>query len=260
MSTGEVINTSSTGGQKAGNQVRASLLPWEQVMDVAELYGKGAEKYDAHNWMKGYDWSLSHDALHRHLSEWWLGREFDDGEGGTGLEHLTAVVFHAFALMYFRKNFPEFDDRPGTVMQRLADEKAAEAVADKHAGPLGQIISGLISVEDQSGYKVFYNTPESAVSVVVGGDNPAADAAALDALTMTASTWLPEDETPTTTHRLTEQWTRAHEWKYGATHYRWIRNGNQGTGWYFSHGGDWEWSCENGRANLSPGFYYERVQ
>ncbi|QSM01128.1 hypothetical protein SEA_NANOSMITE_83 [Mycobacterium phage Nanosmite] len=117
MSAGEVITTSSTGGQKAGNNVRMSLVP-KEILEVAELYGKGAEKYDDHNWMLGYEWSKSFDALNRHLWEWWSGEEFDNGEGGTGLEHLTAVVFHALALMYFRKNHPDFDDRPHTVLAK----------------------------------------------------------------------------------------------------------------------------------------------
>ena len=110
MSAGEVITTSSTGGQKAGNDIRMSLVPIE-ILDVAELYGKGAKKYADHNWRKGYEWSKSYDAMMRHAMAWWDGEEFDNGEGGTGLEHLTAVIFHALALMYFRKNFPEFDDR-----------------------------------------------------------------------------------------------------------------------------------------------------
>lgn len=111
MSAGEVVHTASTGGQKAGNNVRASLLPWAEIMEVAELYGTGAKKYPAHNWTKGYDWSLSFDALQRHLSEFWLGREYDDGEGGTGLPHLSCVAFHVFALMYFSKHHRALDDR-----------------------------------------------------------------------------------------------------------------------------------------------------
>ncbi|SHT13134.1 Uncharacterised protein [Mycobacteroides abscessus subsp. abscessus] len=111
MSVGEVMTTSSTGGQKAGNDVRMSLLPVRELLEVAELYGKGAKKYSDHNWAKGYEWSKSYDAMMRHAMAWWNGEEFDNGEGGTGLEHLTAVIFHALALMYFRKHFPEFDDR-----------------------------------------------------------------------------------------------------------------------------------------------------
>lgn len=111
MSVGEVMTTSSTGGQKAGNDVRMSLLPVRELLEVAELYGKGAKKYSDHNWAKGYEWSKSYDAMNRHAMEWWAGNEFDDGEGGTGQEHLDCVIFHALTLKYFRKHFPEFDDR-----------------------------------------------------------------------------------------------------------------------------------------------------
>lgn len=111
MSAGEVMTTSSTGGQKAGNGVRMSLLPVRELLEVAELYGKGAKKYSDHNWAKGYEWSKSYDAMNRHAMEWWAGNEFDDGEGGTGQEHLDCVIFHALTLKYFRKHFPEFDDR-----------------------------------------------------------------------------------------------------------------------------------------------------
>lgn len=114
MSRGEVIHTSSSGGQKAGNDVRMSLLPAEELLDVAKLFGLGAKKYSDHNWRKGFDWSLSYDALHRHLAAWWSGEEFDNGEGGTGQEHLDCVIFHALVLKWFRKHRPEFDDRWST--------------------------------------------------------------------------------------------------------------------------------------------------
>ncbi|AER47638.1 hypothetical protein DS6A_84 [Mycobacterium phage DS6A] len=115
MSTGETIHTSSTGGQKAGNHVRVGLIPTDELLEVAALFGKGAEKYDDNNWRKGYPWHLSFDALCRHLFAWWGGDEFDNGEGGTGQEHLDAVIFHALVLKWFRKHRPLFDDRPNTV-------------------------------------------------------------------------------------------------------------------------------------------------
>lgn len=111
MSAGEVIHTSSTGGQKAGNDVRMSLVPVRELMEVAELYGKGANKYEAHNWTRGYEWSKSYDALWRHMAEFWAGNEIDDGEGGTGLPHLTCAAFHVFTLLYFSKHHRALDDR-----------------------------------------------------------------------------------------------------------------------------------------------------
>lgn len=114
MSANETVHTSTTGGQKAGNNVRVGLIPPEELLEVAELYGRGAAKYSDGNWRKGYPWHLSFDALCRHLFAWWSGEEFDNGEGGTGQEHLDCVIFHAFALKWFRKHRPQFDDRPHT--------------------------------------------------------------------------------------------------------------------------------------------------
>lgn len=116
MSEGEVITTSAKGGQKAGNNVRMSLVPVRELLQVAELYGKGAEKYAAWNWALGYEWSKSYDALWRHMAEFWDGNEFDDGEGGTGLPHLTCAAFHIFSLLYFSKHHRDLDDRPNTVL------------------------------------------------------------------------------------------------------------------------------------------------
>lgn len=122
VSKGEIIETSKTGGQKAANDVRVGLIPGRELLEVAELFGKGAKKYSSWNWARGYDWSLSYDALNRHLWEWWLGSEFDNGEGGTGQEHLDCVIFHALVLKYFRKHHRQFDDRHIPPAPDLANE------------------------------------------------------------------------------------------------------------------------------------------
>lgn len=139
MSAGEVIHTSTTGGQKAGNNVRMSLVPIRELLQVAELYGTGAAKYDDHNWMKGYEWSKSYDALWRHMGEFWDGNEIDDGEGGTGLPHLTCAAFHVFSLLYFSKHHRDLDDRPNTVM---AQEEWATAPPNAE-DPLAEYLRSL---------------------------------------------------------------------------------------------------------------------
>ena len=73
---------------------------------LGEIYGHGATKYLAHNWERGYDYSLSLAALHRHLNMWQQGEILDE----EGFHHLTAVVFHAFALQYFEEHHSDFDD------------------------------------------------------------------------------------------------------------------------------------------------------
>jgi hypothetical protein len=92
-----------TGGQKGAKLARFSLIPSDALWALAELYGAGAIKYSDRNWEKGYKWSLSADALGRHLNQFMQGKMYDDGEGGTGCHHLMAVVFHAFALYVFWK-------------------------------------------------------------------------------------------------------------------------------------------------------------
>lgn len=137
MSANETIHVSATGGQKAGNHVRVGLIPTQELLEVAELYGRGAAKYSDGNWRKGYPWHLSFDALCRHLFAWWGGEEFDNGEGGTGQEHLDCVIFHALALKWFRKHRPQFDDRPTTL-------DAAEAT-QPYTGPLDDTVTAALA-------------------------------------------------------------------------------------------------------------------
>jgi len=108
--TGEVrIVDMRTGGQKGQKPQQFNLIPWEELANVAELYARGAAKYSAHNWRKGYAWSLSFDSLIRHAMAFWGGEELDPE---TECMHLASVVFHCFALMYFGKHHAELDDRP----------------------------------------------------------------------------------------------------------------------------------------------------
>jgi hypothetical protein len=104
----EVRTTSVTGGQKGVKLARYDLIPVDALRQLAEHYGKGAEKYDDNQWRKGYEWSKSYAALMRHLTQWWNGEDVDDE---TGSNHLAAVAWHAFALLTFTKDYPQYDDR-----------------------------------------------------------------------------------------------------------------------------------------------------
>ena len=103
-----IVENAKTGGKKETRLARFDLLPWDQLWHVAELYGKGAEKYDRWNWAKGYDWSLSLGAMGRHMAKFAVGEDIDEE---TGCHHLTSVIFHALALMQFGQTHPELDDR-----------------------------------------------------------------------------------------------------------------------------------------------------
>lgn len=107
--TSEVRTVSSTGGEKGVKLARFDLLPAGPLSTVAEHYGKGASKYEARNWERGYEWSKSFGALMRHAWAFWGGEDIDVE---TGSPHMAAVVFHALALLEFAGTHPEFDDRP----------------------------------------------------------------------------------------------------------------------------------------------------
>lgn len=108
----ETTETSSSGASKGTKPLRYDLIPVEALAEVAFIYHKGAEKYGAHNFEKGYEYSKSIAALQRHLEKFKSGLNFDDEfDGEVKPHHLAAVVFHALALMQFQAKKVGTDDR-----------------------------------------------------------------------------------------------------------------------------------------------------
>jgi hypothetical protein len=103
------ITDPETGGEKGTKLARYDLIPAGPLLQLAEHYGKGAAKYDAHNWRRGYAWSLSFAALQRHAWAFWNG---EDNDPETQSHHMAAVAFHAFALIHFGDTDTGTDDRP----------------------------------------------------------------------------------------------------------------------------------------------------
>lgn len=101
------VTDPTTGGQKGSKLARFSLIPAEFLWALATHYGIGAQKYEDRNWERGYKWSLSVDALERHLNQWKLGENLDVE---TGSHHLIAVAWHACALFVFGKRGLGTDD------------------------------------------------------------------------------------------------------------------------------------------------------
>lgn len=109
--TKEVRTTSSTGGEKGVKPQRYDLLPKPFMDAVAEVMAFGAEKYDAHNWRKGYEWSKSYAAAMRHMTAHWNGETIDPE---SGLPHLAHAGCHlAFMLTWLNEDGEgsQFDDR-----------------------------------------------------------------------------------------------------------------------------------------------------
>lgn len=110
-----------TGGAKGQKPERFDLLPWDALEEVARVYAAGAAKYEDHNWLRGYKWSLSAGALGRHFARFMLGEERDPE---TGCMHLACVAFHALTLITFALRGRGTDDR--ALDGLLAEDEAAD--------------------------------------------------------------------------------------------------------------------------------------
>ena len=81
---------------------RFDLIPPEPIKRLAVWYELGAKKYADNNWKKGQEWSLCLNSLERHLNKWKSGSKTED--------HLAAVAWRAFTLMYYEIYHPEMCD------------------------------------------------------------------------------------------------------------------------------------------------------
>ncbi len=97
------------------------LEPWA-IEQLAKVFTKGAEKYKAHNWLRGMAWSKMRASLGRHLAAWDKGEDFDFDpncemcktgtcKNHTGLYHMAQVAWNAMCLISYYKYFPQGDDR-----------------------------------------------------------------------------------------------------------------------------------------------------
>lgn len=74
---------------------RYDLVPVCSLKRLADLYARGAAKYGEGNFEKGMPYSRVYAALLRHAYQW---REGDRTE-----DHLAAVAWNAFALMFYEE-------------------------------------------------------------------------------------------------------------------------------------------------------------
>jgi hypothetical protein len=99
----------TTGGEKGQKDVQLHGIPWEALQELGRVYAFGSEKYEDYNFRKGYAWSLSFDAMLRHLFAWWGG---EDRDRESGLYHLAHATWHGFTLLLFAVTGKGTDDRP----------------------------------------------------------------------------------------------------------------------------------------------------
>lgn len=85
-----------------------SLVSWKALAPMVRVLMFGEDKYNAHNWKKGFKYTQVCESLYRHLNAFIEGED-DDPE--SKLSHVGHILCNAMFLSYmflFRK---DMDDR-----------------------------------------------------------------------------------------------------------------------------------------------------
>lgn len=84
---------------------RFDLITPYGLKRLADVYERGALKYNDHNWEKGIPISRCMDSALRHLNQYMEGLGDED--------HLAAACWNIMATMHFEEVKPELQDIPG---------------------------------------------------------------------------------------------------------------------------------------------------
>jgi len=101
--------TSETGGEKGRKITEIGFLDPVALEMAGRVAGFGAQKYASFNFLKGYNWSLSYNALLRHLMAFMRGEDIDSE---SGMPHIAHAAWQALALCSFWQRNIGTDDRP----------------------------------------------------------------------------------------------------------------------------------------------------
>jgi hypothetical protein len=87
---------------------RWELLQWAAIEEVAIIATKGAEKYDDHNWRKGFRWMRPISAAMRHIYAFIRG---EDRDPESGCLHIAHAAWNLLSLAEFQLLGLGTDDR-----------------------------------------------------------------------------------------------------------------------------------------------------
>jgi hypothetical protein len=96
------------GTKNDADKPRLALLPFEALVEVSKVLSFGANKYEVHNWRKGFKWTRLIDAALRHVFAWVVG---EDKDPETGLSHLAHAVCGLLFLLTYELRGGGVDDR-----------------------------------------------------------------------------------------------------------------------------------------------------
>ena len=87
------------------------LIPPATLIEIAQVFGFGAEKYGMNNWRtdsKNTSWIRTYSSIQRHLNAGHAGEDIDPESGKPHLAHAATQIM---ILMTYQSEHPECDDR-----------------------------------------------------------------------------------------------------------------------------------------------------
>ncbi len=83
---------------------RYDLISPFALKRIADVYERGAKKYEDRNWEKGAPFGRFLDSAMRHIQQYMMGESDED--------HLGQAAWNLMAVMHLEATHPELDDRP----------------------------------------------------------------------------------------------------------------------------------------------------
>jgi hypothetical protein len=96
------------------------LVDMDVLIDVANVFGYGAEKYAEHNWRKGMKITRLLNAAMRHIAELQKGIDTDPESNHSHAAHTIANLVMVSALL---RDMPECDDRYKKIVKKEPKSK-----------------------------------------------------------------------------------------------------------------------------------------
>lgn len=98
----------ASGKKFDGGKAPMELLSHKALLQIAEVFGHGAEKYGRFNYKNGLDWGRVIGAAYRHLGAFNSGEDTDPESGYSHVAHLGCCVI---MLLDYISSHPELDNR-----------------------------------------------------------------------------------------------------------------------------------------------------
>ena len=126
-------------------------LPPDVLLAVADVFTYGAKKYARNNWMAGTEWHEMYGSALRHLLKWWNGEDRDacgpecviDPTIGvcrvhSNCLHLAQAIWNIGALLFWQMHELGLDDRMGTLLGYIEQEKVEKAMSQRVSSLRGE--------------------------------------------------------------------------------------------------------------------------